>query len=196
MEKALRCGRCCSEESIHVRDKVSALRVPEMACMNVHGRAWCSPLPSRKHRFNAATLSPEISRCPHKAVRSLQCLGALSVGRSSEALLACSTAQPLLHAKCENHLVCLRSTPGTSRVVARIYWDLDNLVPLPGPQGLRTLTTLKASSGMALHKRSALMTAFPWHHEKCMRSPAEGPSQEPSSRDICVLAGMYGKSMR
>ena len=133
--------------------------------MSVHGRALCSPLPSSKHRFNAAALSPEIYRCPHEAVAVSKRSGALCVGRSSEALAACSTAQPLLHARCEKHLVYLCSTPGTSKAATRIYWDLDNLKPLPGPQGLRTLTALKAWPSMALFMCSALMPAIPWHHE-------------------------------
>ena len=90
----------------------------------------------------------------------------------------------------------LCSTPGTSRVVARIYWDLDNLKPLPGPRGLSALTALKASPGMALFKCSALTTAIPWHHGKCTRSPAEALFKKPASGYICVLVGMYGNSMQ
>ena len=113
----------------------------------------------------SSTFTRDIQVPPRSRSQSLKRSGALTVGRSSEALLACSTAQPLLHARCEKHLVCLRSTPGTSKAVTRIYWDLDNLKPLPGPQGLGTLTALKACPSMALSMCSALMPSIPWHHE-------------------------------
>ncbi|CAK0782985.1 hypothetical protein CVIRNUC_006180 [Coccomyxa viridis] len=94
--------------------------MPNMACMIVHGRAWSSPLPSSKHRFNAAALSSEIS-----------------------------------------------STPGTSREVARIYWDLDNLKPLPGPQGLRALTTLKECMATACSAPDSLSACDVELHAYC-----------------------------